>query len=426
MCLIFCFNYLSVHLNFNHSDFYFKTFSMSKNISTLSQREEYTSALSDKFLWWLSTAEKELILPCVVDRNRYKIIGMTVLATWGFATLAWTYFWTTITDNWFFSVALGLFMGFIILTIDRALIKGMNKFNKNKILPLLLRSVLAITLGTFMAQPAILYMFDKEIKLQASLDNEGKKRMKQQQLDSLFSNQKTTLQTKREQLQQQLDSKYSEVSTARQQFLEEIDGTGGSGKIGIKNIALAKKMSYEKLDSDYRNMAAIMQPEIKIADSSLTAIRISANKENESFAALLNNGFLTRIEALNNLVKSNAALQWRYFLIVIILMLIELMPVLAKTLLPSGTYDEKVRLTEEMEKEISESNQQKETGLKQLYNSLSHENDEAFIREFFASSKKERNEKLLIKLEKWKTDQHQSFDDFWENLKKDMLTKQEN
>ncbi len=63
-------------------------------------------------------------------------------------------------------------MGFIILTIDRALIKGMNKFNKNKITPLLLRSILAITLGTFMAQPAILFMFDKEIRLQASLDNE--------------------------------------------------------------------------------------------------------------------------------------------------------------------------------------------------------------------------------------------------------------
>ena len=153
---------------------------MSKNITSLSQREQYSSAPFDNFLWWLSTAEKELVMPCVVDRNRYKIIGMTVVTTWGFATLSWTYFWSTITNNWAISVALGLFMGFIILTIDRALIKGMTKFNKNKIAPLLLRSLLAITLGTFMAQPAILFMFDKEIKLQASLDNEGKKRIKQQ------------------------------------------------------------------------------------------------------------------------------------------------------------------------------------------------------------------------------------------------------
>ncbi len=399
---------------------------MSKSISSLSQREQYAPSGWDSFLWWLSTAEKELLRHCVVDRNRYKIIGMTVLATWAFATLAWTYFWSTITSNVLYSVLLGIFMGGIILTIDRALIKGMTKFNKNKVAPLLLRSVLAITLGTFMAQPAILFMFDKEIKLQASLDNEGKKRIKQQQLDSLYNNQKQSLQSKRQQLQLQIDTKYGEVSTARQLFLAEIDGSGGSGKIGIKNIALAKKASYEKLDSQYQQMQSSLLPEIKAADSSLNAINLAANKENEAFAGLLNNGFLTRIEALNNLVKSNAALQWRYFLIVIILMLIELMPVLAKTLLPSGTYDEKVRLTEEMEKSIAESNQQKEKELKELYNSLSHQNDTEFLQHFFATSKKDRNEKLHSKLEKWKTDHHQSFDGFWESLKNDMMTKQEN
>ena len=81
-------------------------------------------------------------------------------------------------------------MGFIILTIDRALIKGINKFNKKKVAPLLLRSLLAITLGTFMAQPAIFFMFDKEIKLQSSLDNEKRKQAKQSELNSLYNPQK--------------------------------------------------------------------------------------------------------------------------------------------------------------------------------------------------------------------------------------------
>src|SRR5215210_6258401 len=212
---------------------------MPESISSLSQREQYTPTKWDEFLWWLSTAEKELLMQCVVDRNRYRIIGTTVLATWSFATLAWTYFWSTVTNNWFISVLLGLFMGFIILTIDRALIKGMNKFNKSKVFPLLLRCVLAITLGTFMAQPAILFMFDKEIILQASLDNELRKRAKQQELDSLFNPQKQTLNAERIQYQNQLDAKYTEVSNARQQFIAETDGTGGTGKVGIKTIALA-------------------------------------------------------------------------------------------------------------------------------------------------------------------------------------------
>ncbi|MCW3107332.1 MAG: hypothetical protein JWQ09_1838, partial [Segetibacter sp.] len=285
---------------------------MNKSISSLSQREQYTPNKWEAFLWWLSTAEKELLVQCVVDRNRYKIIGTTVLATWSFATLAWTYFWTTITTNLVLSILLGLFMGFIILTIDRALIKGMNKFNKNKIAPLLLRSVLAITLGTFMAQPAILFMFDKEIKLQASLDNELRKRAKQQELDSLFNPQKQALNIERAQLQNQLTGKYNEVSNARQQFIAEIDGTGGTGKVGIQNIARAKKAEYEKLDSQYNQTNASLQPRIVSIDSNLMAINNQVKKENEVFAGLLNNGFLTRIEALNNLVKKNTALQWRY------------------------------------------------------------------------------------------------------------------
>jgi hypothetical protein len=399
---------------------------MAESISSLSQREQYTPTAWDGFLWWLSTAEKELLMQCVVDRNRYRIIGTTVLATWSFATLAWTYFWTTVTNNLLISVLLGLFMGFIILTIDRALIKGINKYNKNKIAPLLLRSVLAITLGTFMAQPAVLYMFDKEVKLQASLDNEARKRNKQQQLDSLYNPQKNSLNAQKTQLENQLTRKHDEVVRARHEYVAEIDGTGGTGKIGISTIAKAKRAEYEKLDSEYNQLASSIKPNIATIDSNLNVVNAAFKRENDAFAGLLNNGFLTRIEALNNLVKSNTALQWRYFLIVIILMLIELMPVLAKTLLPSGTYDEKVRLREDMEKEIAQSNQLKEKDLKELYNQLAKENDEAFLRQLFASTEDERKEKMKSRLAKWSTANDESFDGFWEQLKKDMLTKQEN
>ena len=104
---------------------------MEKNIA-LSQRESYIPTQFTEFLWWLSTAEKEILVDSVVDRNRYRIIGMTVLATWAFASFTWTYFFSTIVDSVLLAIGLGLFMGFIILTIDRALIKGITKFNKRK------------------------------------------------------------------------------------------------------------------------------------------------------------------------------------------------------------------------------------------------------------------------------------------------------
>jgi uncharacterized ion transporter superfamily protein YfcC len=126
------------------------------------------------------------------------------------------------------------------------------------------------------------------------------------------------------------------------------------------------------------------------------------------------------------LVKSNTALQFRYYLIVVILVLIELMPVIAKTMLPSGTYDEKVQLTEQMELLIAKSNQLKAQELKELYNQLAKNQDESFLRQFFDTASTSRKEKMSQQFSHWKTDTTESFDGFWERIKKDMLTKQEN
>ncbi len=397
-----------------------------ERMHTLSQRESYQPNAFTKFLWWLATAEKEIIRDCAIDRNRYAITGFTVLGTWLFATFAWTYFFSTVVSSWWIAIPLGIFMGCIILGIDRALIKGINTQNKKKIVPLLIRGLLAITIGTFMAQPALLYLFNKEIQVQISLDNEQKKRDKLQQEDSLFSTAKNELLQQKNILNGELSSKYNEVATARNNFIAETDGTGGSGKIGLKDIAKAKQNEYEKLDGEYGQLTAASQPKINSIDSALAAIESSKQKEQAAFNTLLNDGFLTRIEALHNLIQNNAAAQFRYYLLIIILVLIELMPVIAKTLLPNGTYDEKVKLREEMEKIIANSNTEKEQSLKELYNQMAFEQDSNFIKQFFDEAEQERYEKMLKKFQTWKQEDTQSFDSVWEDLKKDFLTKQEN
>lgn len=392
----------------------------------LSQWESYTPTWFTKVLWWLSTAEKELLADAVVDRNRYRIVGMTVLATWAFATLAWTYFFSTVTSNGLLAVPLGLFMGFIILTIDRALIKGINKNNKNRLLPLLFRGLLAVTIGVFMAQPALLYMFKKEITLQASLDNEQKKIFKRQQLDSLYKNRKAELVIQKQGLQEENNTKYRDVDAARNNFLAETDGSGGTGKVGIQAIAIAKRNEYQKLDGEYQQLLALNQPKVNATEVELKGIDDKIKQEEQAFTIYFNDGFLTQIAALNNLIKDNPALKYRYYLLVIILLLIELMPVIAKTLLPAGTYDEKVLAREEMEKQMVHSNIQKEQQLKELYNSLALQNDTEAITAFFNLTKNNRNEKIKAFSQKWQEEDHQTFDGLWEKMKKEILTKQEN
>lgn len=399
---------------------------MESNAHSLSQRESYSPSEFTRFLWWLATAEKDLIQDCTVDRNRYAITGMAVMGTWLFATLAWSYFFSTVVDNLFIALLLGVFMGLIILSIDRALIKGITAGNKRKAAPILFRLILALTIGTFMAQPALLYLFDKEIHVQISLDNEQRKMAKQNELDSLYAPSVAQLQSQKNYLQLQLDSKYNEVAASRNAFIAETDGTGGSGRIGLKDIAHAKQDEYHKLDESYNQLNGLTQAKLAIADSALAAIDHNKQKEMQSFNTLMNDGFLTRIEALNHLIRNNAAAQFRYYLLLVILVLIELMPVIAKSLLPDGTYDEKVRLKEVMEKQVTESNIQHEGKLKEMYNRLAFEQDHEFIREFFDEARNERKQKMRERLQRWKESDNGSFGKLWESLKRDVLTRQEN
>lgn len=397
---------------------------MSENLS-IAEQENRAPNRWQQFLWWLSTAEDNLIKTCMIDSNRYAIVGMTVLGTWLFATLAWSYFFSTVTGSWITTVLLGLFMGGIILSIDRALIKGISRSNKLKLVPLLFRTVLALTIGLFMAQPALLYLFDKEIKVQVSIDNEKRKREKRASQDTVYAVAKQELTGRKTTLQNQLSSRYQEVSIARDRYITETDGTGGSGKIGLKDIALAKQREYLQLDTDYRNLEKQLIPQIVSVDSSLLVIENNIRNEQTNFEALLNNGFITRIEALNQLVSNNTAVAIRYYLLVAILMLIELMPVIAKTLLPNGSYDEKVILREVLEKELTRNNHKRELALKEQYNQSAFEQDGQFIQQFFDTASKKRTDKMKEQLTAWTQQPNQALDATWKDLKRDMMMKQE-
>ena len=394
-----------------------------KNYATL-PKQLYEPSLFTKFLWWLSTAEEELLIDAVVDRNRHRIIGMTVLATWAFATLAWTYFFTTVAATIWLAIPLGFFMGFIILTIDRALIKGINKFSTKKLWPLLFRGLLAVTIGVFMAQPALLYIFNKEIKLQTSLDNEKRKKVKSAELNEFYRIKKADLTAEKENFNKEAAAKYADVMKAKDNFLAETDGSGGSGKVGIKTVAMAKKIEYQKLDEAYQNLISTQLPAKNFIETELKNINDSIKKEESNFASYFNNGFLTQIEALNNLIKNNSALQFRYYLLVMILLLIELMPVIAKTILPSGTYDEKAMLQETMEKEIAQKFIDKQKQLKEFYLDISHKNDVEIMTAFFEISKSSRIEIIKENTKNWKESQSETFEQLVNNMKQTLLNQQ--
>jgi hypothetical protein len=269
-------------------------------------------------------------------------------------------------------------------------------------------------------------MFNKEIKLQTSLDNEKKKVLKMNELEAVYKTRKTDLASQKQALQNEIGLKYNDVNKSRENYIKEADGSGGTGKVGIKDIANAKKKEYDKLDAEYQTLATAEQAKINAIEKEQQTINENIKKEEQLFTNYFNDGFLTRIEALNNLIKNNSALQFRYYLLVIILMLIELMPVIAKTMLPSGSYDEKVRLREDMEKEIARSNMKKEQELKEMYNTMAQTNDQEAITAFFSITKEDKSEKMKAFSKRWRDEKHETFDGLWSKMKREILSKQEN
>jgi hypothetical protein len=162
------------------------------------KKEEEPVAMADgmtRFLWWLAAADADILKDCRTEKERYRIIGISVLVTWMFATLAWGYFFSTILEDDMVVAGLALFFGFAILSIDRTLIAAMSRNNGNmKVMPVIFRLVLAVTIGLFISQPVVLLLFKKDINAQLELGKQAKLDAYRAQLVKLNAGQTGALQ----------------------------------------------------------------------------------------------------------------------------------------------------------------------------------------------------------------------------------------
>ncbi len=396
---------------------------MQENASVIPATSMPVAGKWQSFLWWLATADKTVIRDCVADKGRYAIVGMTVLGTWLFATLAWTYFFSTVTNLWYAYIPLGIFMGGIVLSIDRALIRGIRGGAKWQILPILLRGMLALVIGLFMAQPALLFLFRKDIAIQTSLDQEKRTRQKRALQDSAYATARQSAWLQKTSISQQLDQSQQTVNKLRNDFIAETDGTGGSKKIGLRDIAKAKELAYEKAASNHLQLEQRLLPSLRAADSTLSAIEASIQREQQRFGQLDQDGFLTRIESLQQLVSSHTALAYRYYLLVALLMLIELMPVMAKMMLPKGSYEEKMQLKEAEEITTVQNNHARKLVFLEKEQILLHEKDLSFMEAALTMADEKRMIKTASELDN--TTDDTSMQEKWRSLKRNMLFQEE-
>lgn len=368
-----------------------------------------------RLLWWFSTTIPELIKQCQSDQNRAKIIGAGVAFTWLYATVAWIYFWSINISSIWLAIPLGILIGFGILSIDRMLIASINKKKKSWI-AISFRVVLALLLGAFIAQPILLWMFDKDISQEIAIVQDTKVQEKRQELQNIYTSEKVELLNRQQALLDQKSSKYAALELAEQDYLKEIDGTGGSGKYGIAGIAREKEKAYKRAEESYQSLEESLDKETTLINNRLLGVDSTINAETESFRKnKLSEGFLIRVSALQSLFEKDEhfALRKRYYLILIILVFFELIPIISKLYLPTGSYDERVFLQDDLELKLAEARQESLLQYHLNVNEMSVAKDQQTAQILLELTDQQKAEIIEDLGEQWKLNPQLSFEQFW-------------
>lgn len=332
-----------------------------KDNGTKPAKESETDQISE-VLWWFSTAIKDLVKDCTVDSNRYKILGSAMLFTWLYATLAWGYFWSTNSDSPFLFVSLGLFMGGFVLSIDRVLVSTINKKSTN-IVAIVLRVVMALCIGAFLAQPIILFIFSSDIDREVPILLDKKLAEKKIEIEQVYQSRKDELLANKKLIDDDLKKKSEQAAEKQNEYLKEIDGTGGSGKFGIAGIARAKQNGYLIAKDELFRAEKNSADELEKIKKELEEINTKVTKSISDFEKSLDGkGFLIKKEALQSLFDKDKThgLQNQYYLLMIILTLFELIPIISKLFMTYGAYDTKVALREDFEMKTAALESEKE------------------------------------------------------------------
>jgi hypothetical protein len=376
-----------------------------------------------RILWAISGHQHDILIETKVDNYRAMIVGAILLMVGIYATLAWTFFFSLVMQNIVLAFIGGLFAGFFILLFDRALICSIS-YGKRNIWALSFRFALALLLGVFLSQPIILKLYEPDIKREAAILIDKKNQERKMELGKIYANEVQTLKQLQVFIINSLDNKQKQLLTNEQAFKQEMDGSSGTGRWGYNTVSQKKEVIYKKDLSEYEQLKQQSAPELNRINARLDSIQASINRQSASFEqATQNQGFLIQAEALQSLLTKDTThtLRNRYYLLMVILTLIELSALLSKLILDTKSYSSKVDFY--TQKELQETAMDKEitTTKQEAFKKAALEKETKLIDEFFTKTESTKAEKLDKLVDNWAAKNGQTYKDSWDILSKDLM-----
>lgn len=316
------------------------------------------------FLWWCAGAHQKLLQQFPSEHTKYAGLGGVILATFVLAALSAGYAIYSVFGNWIWTLAFALIWGLIIFNFDRFLVSTMRKYGvsrRKQFWMAVPRLALALLIGLTIARPLELKIFEKEIavKMQENLHH------KIQRNDSLLLIENKLQLQNAEAERQRLTSRKSALEDTlfrlQSAYVQEADGTGGSGRRGIEQLTHMKMNAYEKARLQFAPELRSLDSNLRSQDSIISFAQSGHEQKRKDYAlaAAGNMGFLEKNKALSDLSGEESSVWWTSLMLSLLIILIEIGPILSKLIMPVGPYDLALAKEELMQMAYDESEMRK-------------------------------------------------------------------
>jgi hypothetical protein len=296
------------------------------------------------FLWWCAGAYQDLLKECPSEQTKYAGLGGVLLATFVLAALSAGYAIYSVFSEPLWALVFAIVWGLIIFNFDRFLVSTMRKYGVSRRKQLWMaapRIALALLIGFTIARPLELKIFEKEIDVQVTANRHQKLLLNDSLLQAENRATLTSATAERDRLTARQLGLQDTLHRLEQAYIEEADGTGGSGRRGIDQLTRLKQEAYNNALQHSTPELQQLRQQIAYQDSLIrqaNATREIRQREYESQVAS-DVGFLEKNKALSDLSSHEPSVFWAMLLISLLIILIETGPILSKLIMNTGPYD---------------------------------------------------------------------------------------
>jgi len=357
-------------------------------------------AMLGKLLITIAGAREEILSECPTERVKFQSLGWAILITSGIAAVSmWFALASALALNAVLALPLALLWGLVIMGIDRWLITSIPPRSSRRWAVAAPRLLLAVLLGSIISTPIVLRLFQPEINNEiAQIDTQRANAYLASQQHSQIAAKVNYWQAQVANLENVIDSRgqtplnfsadpqirslTNQLNTwlgLEQTYYEQwqcqlygIAPNGSRCKPGNGPLAQNSHQAYEQakqqvatinseitarrnaLSSNSATSAATRLQEagnaLPPAQAELQNYRTQQdNLRNQYESTLPRNGLLIRLQALGQLSAGNVTLEMARFLIFLLFLVIECLPVTVKLMQRPGNYEQALEKASEYE-----------------------------------------------------------------------------